>query len=74
MGLDNPDTLYYYANLADGAEYEVEGVRGTTADLSFQVLSGNYTADEQGRSRAAFDDRALEIGPDGRSAPPGPRG
>ncbi len=66
MGLDNPDTLYYYANLADGAEYEVEGVRGTTADLSFQVLSGNYTADEQGRSRAAFDDRALEIGPDGR--------
>lgn len=66
MGLDNPDTLYFYANLIDGAEYEVTGVRGTTADLSFQVLAGAYTADDQAGSRAAFDDRALEIGADGR--------
>ncbi|WP_314038114.1 hypothetical protein [Dietzia sp. CH92] len=66
MGLDNPDTLYFYANLADGAEYEIEGRRGTTADLSFQVMSGNYSADERAASHAAFDDRALEIDDEGR--------
>ena len=66
MGLDNPDTLYFYANLADGAEYVVEGRRGTTADLSFQVMAGNYSADERAASHAAFDDRALEIDADGR--------
>ena len=66
MGLDNPDTLYFYANLTDGAEYVIEGRRGTTADLSFQVMAGTYSADERAASHAAFDDRALEIGPDGR--------
>ncbi len=66
MGLDNPDTLYFYANLADGAEYVVEGRRGTTADLSFQVMAGNYSADERAASHAVFDDRALEIDADGR--------
>lgn len=65
MGLDNPDTLYRYANLADGVEYEVEGVRGTTADLSFQVLAGTYSADDRAGSRAAFDDRALAVAADG---------
>ena len=43
MGLDNPDTLYWGARINDDAEYIVTGTRGTTADLSFQVLSGNYT-------------------------------
>lgn len=66
MGLDNPDTLYFYANLADDAEYVIEGVRGTTADLSFQVLAGNYSADDRAASHAAFDDRALEIDDEGR--------
>ena len=65
MGLDNPDTLYFYANLVDGVDYEVRGVRGSTADLSFQVLAGNYTADDRAGSRAAFDDRALDIAADG---------
>lgn len=66
MGLDNPDTLYFYANLTDDAEYVVEGRRGTTADLSFQVMAGNYSADERAASHAAFGDRALEIDADGR--------
>ena len=66
MGLDNPDTLYFYANLADGAEYVIEGRRGTTADLSFQVMAGTYSADERAASNAAFDDRALEIDEQGR--------
>src|SRR5699024_12487523 len=68
MGLDNPDTLYFYANLADDAEYVIEGDRGSTADLSLQVLAGNYSADDRAASHAAFDDRTLEADDDGRSS------
>ena len=46
MGLDNPDTLYFHAYLRDDAEYVVTGRRGTTADLSFQVLKGDYSPAE----------------------------
>ena len=66
MGLDNPDTLYFNANIRDDREYLVTGVRGTTADLSFQILNGDYSPVEVPDSLAAFDDRAIEIGEDGR--------
>ncbi|MBB2941016.1 hypothetical protein FB565_000720 [Actinoplanes lutulentus] len=65
MGLDNPDTLYFHAWLRDDAEYVVTGVRGTTADLSFQTLDGDYSPVDVPGSLAAFDDRELEIGADG---------
>ncbi len=65
MGLDNPDTLYFHAYLRDSREYVVTGTRGTTADLSFQVLKGDYTPVEVPDSLSAFDDRAIEIGPGG---------
>src|SRR4029077_2645980 len=65
MGLDNPDTLYFHAYLRDDAEYVVTGTRGTTADLSFQVLKGDYTPAEVPDSLSAFDDRAIEIAADG---------
>ncbi|MEU4561587.1 hypothetical protein AB0F72_24665 [Actinoplanes sp. NPDC023936] len=65
MGLDNPDTLYFHAWLRDDAEYVVTGVRGTTADLSFQILDGDYSPVDVPGSLAAFDDRELEIGADG---------
>jgi hypothetical protein len=75
MGLDNPDTLYFHAYLRDDAEYVVTGRRGTTADLSFQVLKGDYSPVEVPDSLSAFDDRAIDIGHDGafelRFAPPG---
>jgi hypothetical protein len=38
MGLDNPDTVYFHANLRPDLTYVVRGRRGTTVDLSFQVL------------------------------------
>ncbi|HET8558926.1 MAG TPA: hypothetical protein VFL69_00255, partial [Marmoricola sp.] len=41
------------------------GVRGTTADLSFQVMDGTYSADGAPGTLAAFDDRALRVAPDG---------
>ncbi|SNR72120.1 Protein of unknown function [Haloechinothrix alba] len=65
LGLDNPDTLYFHAYLRDDAEYVVTGTRGSTADLSFQVLGGDYTPAESPDSVTAFDDRDLDIAVDG---------
>ncbi|GGU91659.1 hypothetical protein GCM10010182_03310 [Actinomadura cremea] len=65
LGLDNPDTLYFHAYLRDDAEYVVTGRRGTTADLSFQVMNGDYSPTSSPDSLNAFDDRELDIGPDG---------
>src|SRR5581483_9357104 len=65
MGLDNPDTLYFHSYLQDSAEYRVTGRRGTTADLSFQVLNGDYSPVDVPDSLSAFDDRAFDIAGDG---------
>ncbi len=65
LGLDNPDTLYLHAYLRDDAEYVVTGQRGTTTDLSFQVLNGDYSPVQVPDSLTAFDDRSLQISPDG---------
>jgi hypothetical protein len=76
MGLDNPDTLYLHSYLRDDAEYMVTGQRGTTTDLSFQVLNGDYSPAEVPDSLTAFDDRSLDIAADGsfelRFGPPRP--
>ncbi len=65
QGLDNPDALYLSAYLKEGVEYVVRGVRGSTADLSFQVMGGAYSADSAARSLMAFDDRELDVKDDG---------
>jgi hypothetical protein len=65
LGLDNPDTLYFHSYLRDDAEYVVTGRRGTTVDLSFQVLAGDYSPVQVPDSLSAFDDREIEIGGDG---------
>jgi hypothetical protein len=76
MGLDNPDTLYLHSYLRDDTEYVVTGRRGTTTDLSFQVLNGDYSPAEVPDSLTAFDDRSLQIADDGsfelRFGPPRP--
>ena len=66
MGLDNPDTLYFGTRVVAGHEYVVTGTRGTTTDLSFQLLGGEYTDDTVPDSETAFDDRKLDVDPDGR--------
>lgn len=67
MGLDNPDTMYFGARVDGAHEYVVTGRRGTTADISFQVLGGGeYTDDNVPASTVAFDDRELSIDADGR--------
>ncbi|EGD55658.1 hypothetical protein [Gordonia neofelifaecis] len=65
QGLDNPDTMYFNTDISDDAEYLVVGKRGTTADLSFQLLAGSHTDSEVPASVAAFDDRDLDIDEDG---------
>ncbi len=65
QGLDNPDAIYFHAYITDDAEYVVTGRRGTTADLSFQVMNGNYSPVEAPDSVAAFDDRAIHVAADG---------
>ncbi len=60
QGLDNPDAIYFNAYLKEGVEYVVRGRRGTSADLSFQVMGGSYSADSAASSMLAFDDRELE--------------
>ncbi|OMC30947.1 hypothetical protein A5740_15805 [Mycobacterium sp. GA-1841] len=65
MALDNPDTLYFGTRVQPGHEYVVNGKRGTTTDLSFQILGGEYTDDNVPASQAAFDDRELDIAADG---------
>ncbi len=65
QGLDNPDAIYFNAYLTEGAEYVVSGRRGTTTDLSFQVMDGGYTENGSPTSVAAFDDRVLDVAADG---------
>jgi hypothetical protein len=76
LGLDNPDTLYFHAYLRPDAEYVVTGRRGSTADLSFQVLGGDYSPVQVPDSLSAFDDREISIAADGsfelRFGPPRP--
>jgi len=65
MGLDNPDALYLHSYVRDDAEYVVTGRRGSTRDLSFQVLNGDYSPVEVPDSLTAFDDRDIDIAADG---------
>lgn len=65
QGLDNPDAIYFNAYLREGVEYVVRGRRGSSADLSFQVMGGSYSATSAATSLMAFDDRELDVANDG---------
>ena len=65
MGLDNPDTLYFGTRVLPEHDYVVTGTRGTTTDVSFQLLGGEYTDKVVPDSETAFDDRKLDITADG---------
>ena len=65
QGLDNPDAIYFNAYLTEGASYVVSGRRGTTVDLSFQVMDGTYSDAGAPNTVVAFDDRELDVADDG---------
>ncbi len=68
--------MYFGTRVQPGHEYVVTGKRGTTTDVSFQLLGGEYTDDNVPDSETAFDDRKLDIAADGtfewRFTPPSP--
>ena len=57
--------MYFHSYLREDAEYVVTGRRGSTADLSFQVLGGDYSPVQVPDSLTAFDDRAIDVADDG---------
>ena len=65
QGLDNPDAVYFNAYLTADASYLLSGTRGTTADLSFQIMDGSYSDTGAPTTICAFDDRDLDIAADG---------
>jgi hypothetical protein len=65
QGLDNPDAVYFNAYLTSDASYVVSGRRGSTADLSFQVMDGTYSDSGAPTTVVAFDDRELDVAADG---------
>jgi hypothetical protein len=65
MGLDNPDFLYFAAQIDGRNTYVISGRRGTTVDLNFQLLDSSYTDSSLPDELNAFDDRALGLGVDG---------
>ena len=65
QGLDNPDAIYFSAFLTEDASYVVSGRRGTTADLSFQIMAATYSSMGAPDTLAAFDDRSLSVDADG---------
>lgn len=65
QGLDNPDAVYFNAYLTERASYVVTGRRGTTVDLSFQIMDGTYSDAGAPNTVAAFDDRELDLAADG---------
>jgi hypothetical protein len=42
-GLDNPDNDYLICSIDPAHDYVVEGERGTTCEINFQLLDGNYS-------------------------------
>ena len=65
QGLDNPDAIYFNAFLREGVEYVVRGRRGTSADLSFQVMGGQYSADSAATSPDGVRRPRARRAPDG---------
>lgn len=68
QGLDNPDAVYFNAPLTSDASYVVRGRRGTTTDLSFQIMDGTYSDAGAPNTVIAFDDRELDVAEDGTFA------
>jgi hypothetical protein len=63
----NPDDVYYYAPLDGRLRYRIVGDRGSTYVLHFQFGKGMMgMVYPPGRQLSFFDDRELEVGPDGK--------
>ncbi len=66
IGADNPDNLYYNAQVRGDRRYRITGRRGTVNYLAFSTKGGGYGRDGSLRPTGFLDSTQLEVGPDGR--------
>ena len=67
-GLDNPDNDYLICSLDADHEYEITGLRGTSREVNFQLLDGNYSdrADSFAMNKGILPSRDIDVAPDGK--------
>jgi hypothetical protein len=65
IGNDNPDNIYWNANVSGQYEYRITGTRGTAPYLSFGTKGGGYEKDGTMRPTGKLDGRDMKIEPDG---------
>ena len=65
IGNDNPDNIYWNANVSGKYEYRIRGTRGTTPYLSFGTKGGGYETDGTMLPTGQLDGRDMKINPDG---------
>jgi hypothetical protein len=65
-GLVNPDNLYESARIRPGTEYIIRGIRGTTADVVFQVYEGSPGVKGSLKGLSTISADKLRVAKDGR--------
>jgi hypothetical protein len=65
---DNPDAIYHYARIRGDRRYRVTGARGDACYVSFTVHGRAADGGLAGPLLGDVNDRAFEVGPDGRYA------
>jgi hypothetical protein len=66
IGNDNPDNIYWNANVSGQYEYRITGTRGSAPYLSFGTKGGGYEKDGTLAPHGQLDGRDMKIAPDGR--------
>ena len=66
LGLPNPDNVYWLARIEPGADYRIVGTRGTSADLTFQLLAGYPGTGTLGTNAGLLRSTDLAVAPDGK--------
>jgi hypothetical protein len=65
IGNDNPDNIYWNANVSGKYEYRIRGTRGSAPYLSFGTKGGGYEKDGTLSPTGQLDGRDMKVSPDG---------
>lgn len=66
IGNDNPDNVYWNANVSGRHAYRIRGTRGQARLLCFATKGGGYEQDGSMVPTGELHERELAVGPDGR--------
>ncbi|HEY9036531.1 MAG TPA: DUF1214 domain-containing protein [Pseudomonadales bacterium] len=66
IGADNPDNLYWRAELNGEHDYRITGTRGTVDYLGFGTQAGGYEKDGRNEPTGYLDSRQLQVDAEGR--------